>query len=79
MKAKGELKISCGQAELLYMQGAWMLMRGAMRRVWAWMVDTVLNSPNLPHPLDSNILLQRIHAPIAGVNREFTDEIEFPK
>lgn len=28
MKAKGELEISCGRAELLYMQGAWMLMRG---------------------------------------------------
>ena len=52
MKAKGELEISCGRAELLYMQGAWMLMRGAMRHVWASMVgtlDTVLNYPNLPH------------------------------
>lgn len=82
MKANGELKISCGRAELFYMQGAWMLMRGAMRHVWAWMVgtlDTVLNSPNLPHPLDSNILLQRIHAPIAGVTRGFAIEIEFLK
>lgn len=81
MKANFELEISCGRAELLYMQGAWMLMRGAMRHVWASMVgtlDTVLNYPNLPHTLDSKILLQRIHAPIAGVNREFALEIDFP-
>jgi hypothetical protein len=53
-----------------------------LRHVWAWKVgtvDEVLCTQSLKPSinLDSNVHLQHLHAPIAGVNRKFALEIEF--